>query len=184
MRTIGNMTLFFSEKDAFSNWYRSDFVVKGVTFNCVEQFMMFCKAKLFGDDNTADKIMKASHPRDHKKLGREVVGYDDDIWAKRRGPIVTHGAYAKFSQNEEIKTLLLSTNGTMLVEASKYDKLWGAGLAEDNPKILDPKNWPGQNLLGGVLEDVRERLTLELANGQSQARPERSKAEDHSTPAP
>nr|WP_202801415.1 NADAR family protein [Pseudomonas luteola] len=63
------MTLFFSEKDVFSNWYRSDFVVKGIRFNCVEQFMMYCKAKLFADEATANKILEAGHPRDQKVLG-------------------------------------------------------------------------------------------------------------------
>jgi len=36
--------------------------------------------------------------------------------------------------------------------------VWGVGLSEDDNKILDPKNWVGENLLGKILVDVRESL--------------------------
>jgi len=157
------MTLFFSEKDMFSNWYRSDFVVKGIRFNCVEQFMMYCKAKLFADEATAKKILEAGHPRDQKALGRLVGGYDDSVWAERRTRIVTHGCYAKFSQNPSLQEALLATAGTLLVEASPYDKIWGVGLGKDDPRIKDPALWRGQNLLGHALTEVRSRLALELS---------------------
>ncbi|WP_095158161.1 NADAR family protein [Pseudomonas sp. Irchel 3E13] len=158
MLTKGNMTIFFSAKDQFSNWYISDFEVKGVRFNCVEQMMMFCKAKLFGDELTASKIMAATHPRDQKALGRCVVGYDDDAWSERRGRIVARGCYAKFSQSLVLRDALLATGNTVLVEASPYDCIWGVGLAEHDPRVLDPSQWKGLNLLGIALTDVRAKL--------------------------
>lgn len=36
MRVTDEMVLFFSERDVFSKWHKSDFEVKGVRFNCVE----------------------------------------------------------------------------------------------------------------------------------------------------
>jgi ribA/ribD-fused uncharacterized protein len=161
MITKGNMTLFFSEKDQFSNWFISEFEVKGLRFNCVEQLMMLCKARLFGDTATADKIMAAAHPRDHKALGRSVSGYDDAVWSERRGRIVAHGCYAKFSQNQVLRDALLATGETLLVEASPYDVIWGVGLGQHDPRILDPRQWKGQNLLGLALMRVRERLLAE-----------------------
>ncbi len=163
MLTKGNMTIFFSEMDQFSNWYISEFVVKGVRFNCVEQFMMYCKAKLFGDELTAEKIMAAGHPREQKALGRRVANYDDGAWCERRSRIVTHGCYAKFSQNSALRDALLATEGTVLVEASPYDRIWGVGLAEHDPRVLDPRQWKGQNLLGIALMEARERLVSDLA---------------------
>lgn len=124
----GNMTIFFSEKDLFSNWFISEFEVKGVRFNCVEQFMMFAKAKLFRDESTAQQILAAPHPREQKALGRKVANYDDAVWCERRGRIVAHGCYAKFSQNPQLRDALLATAGTILVEASPYDRIWGVGL--------------------------------------------------------
>lgn len=162
MITKGNLTLFFSEKDQFSNWFISEFEVKGVRFNCVEQMMMFSKAKLFGDDLSAARIMAAKHPRDHKALGRAVIGYNDDVWCARRGRIVAHGCYAKFSQSPTLRDALLATGDTVLVEASPYDRIWGVGLAVHDPRVLDPKQWKGQNLLGIALMEVRAKLVAEV----------------------
>ncbi|MGE8063905.1 NADAR family protein [Pseudomonas sp. NPDC089569] len=163
MFTKGNMTVFFSEKDQFSNWFISEFVVKGVRFNCVEQFMMYCKAKLFGDELTADKIMRAAHPRDQKALGRSVAGYNDAAWCERRGRIVAHGCYAKFSQSPVLRDALLATGTTVLVEASPYDRIWGVGLGEHDPRVLDPRQWKGKNLLGVALTEAREKLVADLS---------------------
>lgn len=166
MHTQGNMTLFFSDRDLFSNWFISEFDVKGVRFNCVEQFMMFCKAKLFGDELTAGKIMTATHPREHKALGRQVAGYNDAVWTERRLRIVASGCYAKFSQNPVLRDALLATGDTVLVEASPYDCVWGVGLAEHDPRVLDPRQWKGQNLLGVALADVRSRLAANAPGTQ------------------
>lgn len=166
MKTINGMTLFFTDRDPLSNWYIADFTVKGVQFNCVEQFMMYCKAKLFADENSASAILEARTPRKQKELGRAVKGYVDDEWNARRERIVEIGCLSKFQQNPDIGSVLLSTGSTLLVEASPYDKIWGAGLSADDPRILDVANWPGRNLLGKTLSKVRESLlALNLNQG-------------------
>lgn len=158
MRITDEMALFFSERDSFSNWHRSEFVVRNIQFNCVEQFMMFSKAKLFADEATARKILEADNPRDQKSLGRAVSNYDDTLWCERRGRIVAAGCMAKFTQNPFIREELLATGNRLLVEASPYDTIWGVGLGENDPRILNPANWKGQNLLGVALSEVRAIL--------------------------
>ena len=61
--------------------------------------------------------------------------------------IVIEGNYLKFSQNEELKDLLLS-NDTILVEASPFDRIWGIGLSISNEKHLDPNKWRGKKFIG------------------------------------
>lgn len=151
-------TFFFTEASPFSQWFRCAFTVDGQTFNCCEQFMMHGKALLFGDAEHAAKILAASHPREHKALGRKVRGFDDAVWKRERERIVMAGNRAKFTQDDELRATLLATRGTTLVEASPYDRIWGIGLAATDPRALDPASWKGQNLLGKILTRLRDEL--------------------------
>lgn len=153
-------TFFFTEASPFSQWFRCSFTDGGNTFNCAEQFMMHGKAVLFDDAEVAEKILTAAHPREHKALGRKVKSFDDKVWKRSREQIVLAGNRAKFTQNPELKELLLATKDTELVEASPYDKIWGIGLAASDPRAQDPSQWKGQNLLGRILTQLREELAV------------------------
>lgn len=63
----------------------------------------------------------------------------------------------KFSQNEDIKKILLETNNKILYEVSKFDKIWGIGYSPDKVINVD-KNKFGKNLLGLCLMEVRNLL--------------------------
>lgn len=127
-------------------------------FNCAEQFMMTVKAYLFNDYIVADKILKEKKPSRQKSLGRTITNFSDEIWNIYSSDIVTLGNYLKFSQNNELKMLLLNTGESIIVEGSPYDNIWGAGLRFDDNKIYDQSQWLGQNKLGECLMDVREYL--------------------------
>ncbi|WP_030169774.1 NADAR family protein [Spirillospora albida] len=141
-----------------SQWYPSPFTVDGVTYATAEHYMMAGKARLFGDGETAEKIIAASHPNEVKALGRRVRGFEEDVWAANRASIVVEGNIAKFSQNPEMGAYLTGSGGRVLVEASPLDRIWGIGLAADDPRAGRPREWRGENLLGFALMAVRDRL--------------------------
>lgn len=145
-----------------SNWYKCKFEVDGREFTSSEQYMMYMKALMFNDVVTAQKILQTNDPKKQKALGREVKNYDDAKWSQHRAEIVMWGVLEKFSQNEDIKAVLLATGDLEIVEASPYDRIWGIGLAADDANATVPSKWKGQNLLGLILKDVREFLKAEL----------------------
>ena len=53
---------------------------------------------------------------------------------------------------------LLDTGDSILVMTDPDDKVWGAGLAEDDPDLADPAKWPGENLYGFALMEVRDEI--------------------------
>lgn len=53
---------------------------------------------------------------------------------------------------------MLGTGSRVLAEASPVDRIWGTGLAADHPRSTSPEHWPGLNLLGFALMEVRQRL--------------------------
>jgi len=142
----------------FSQWAESEFTVAGIKYLTAEQWMMASKARLFGDTETLVKILETADPKTQKKLGREVSGFDPVIWERNRFAIVLAGSIAKFSQNENLKKVLMDTGTAVLVEASPYDNIWGIGMRENEAGIEDPTNWKGLNLLGQALTAAREYI--------------------------
>lgn len=55
--------------------------------------------------------------------------------------------YAKFTQHDELKKLLLSTGYAILIEHTPHDKYWGGG-----------GDGSGKNKLGKILMKVRNEL--------------------------
>ena len=125
--------------------------------------MMFQKAILFGDNQTAMQILKTSNPRKQKQLGREIQGFNQSTWDEEKKSIVYKGNYLKFTQNAELLEILLTTQGTLLVEASPTDKIWGVGMEFDTPELYIPSKWKGENLLGFILTQLREDILNQRA---------------------
>lgn len=149
----------------YSQWYNSQFEFKRedgqvAKVGRAEAYMMYQKAILFNAPNIAKKILETNDPKKQKALGqdRKEIRFNQEVWDKNKFDIVVKGNLLKFSQNEKLKKQLLDTGDKVLVEGSPYDKIWGVGLKWDDPKILDEKNWKGENLLGKALMKVRDIL--------------------------
>lgn len=159
-----NIVLFYSEKSeygCFSQWYAAPFTVEGIRYATAEQYMMARKALLFNDYTIYQDIMAESEPRKCKDLGRKVRHFKPAVWDACKQEIVFHANFAKFTQNEELREILLGTGDAILAEASPSDRIWGIGMRADDPKAQFTRCWNGANLLGRTLMSVRERLAAE-----------------------
>jgi len=145
-------------KECLSQWYPAAFEVAGVRYATAEHWMMAEKARVFGDRDAAERAAAEPHPGAAKRVGREVRGFDPEVWEERRFGIVVAGNRAKFTQHPELRRFLLGTGARVLVEASPVDRVWGIGLAADDPRAADPHTWEGLNLLGFALMQVRAEL--------------------------
>ncbi|MEZ4459366.1 MAG: NADAR family protein [bacterium] len=145
-------------KACFSQWYPAEFKVDGVVYPTAEHWMMAEKARLFEDDHTLAAILATDKPDVAKKLGRKVSPFDAQKWDERRYDAVVEGNVHKFGQHAELRDFLMSTGDQVLVEASPYDKIWGIGMGDKDPRATSPLTWDGLNLLGFALMDVRDQL--------------------------
>ena len=85
------------------------------------------------------------NPSEAKRLGRRVELRPD--WEYMKESIMYEIVLAKFTQNDALRRSLLSTGYSRLYEENDWgDTTWG------------PVNGKGQNLLGIILEDVRDEL--------------------------
>ena len=154
-----NMILFTGKENIYSQHYKCNFIIDGITFNCSEQWMMYSKANLFLDEIMKEKILKSSNPVEMKRLGKKVKNFDCNEWEKVCDNVVYMGNLNKFTQNIELKEQLLNTGDKLIVEASFWDKRWGSGfnIMKTKEKLLK-KEKIGENRLGNIIMKVRDEL--------------------------
>ncbi len=152
-------TIFFwkenEEYGCFSNWFRRKFVIDDFEYLFVEQYMMAQKAKLFHDSERYTAILRATKPWECKDLGKKVKPFDFKAWNAVKYDVVKTANRAKYEQNPDLMTKLLYTGDILLAEASPFDPIWGIGLDADAARETSPSEWPGENLLGKILMELR-----------------------------
>ena len=120
-------------------------------------FQIFIKVLLFIKDIACYlgySYISEIFEKEAKAGGRSVRNYNDKIWSEKRYQIMVNVLKEKF-RKPELQEILLATGNKCLVEGSPFDKIWGVGIAFNDDRIFDEKNWRGQNLLGKALEEVR-----------------------------
>lgn len=157
MRIKNGYVFFWGENDVLSNFYPVAFRYKGLPMHSSEQAYMLEKAWFFEDTESADLLLKCTSPGMAKGLGRKVKGYDDTRWSEVRYAKMVEVLRAKFSADYPLE-FLIATDKRILVESSPTDTIWGVGLSEATPLVLNPANWKGQNLLGKALMQVRDEI--------------------------
>lgn len=156
---------FYGIKSPLSNFHPARFVIDGLEYSCVEQYMQAEKARMFGDTERDEQMMKATTPLAMKRLGRQVTPFDKDVWASRSRDVVETGLRAKFTQNPELRAALLLTGEAVIVECAPRDRLWGAGLGRARVEQIAEETpagarlaLRGRNMLGALLMRVRADL--------------------------
>ncbi|KAF2765707.1 DUF1768-domain-containing protein [Teratosphaeria nubilosa] len=145
-----------------SQWYEAAFSVDGVTYLTAEMWMMIQKAKLFGDEEIAKRMMETTVPKEHQVLGRQAKGFDRKKWDEHKGRIVEEGNFHKFTKckaKPQMLQWLLQTGERELVEASPTDRIWGVGFDAANAE--EHRDEWGENRLGKAIMNVRAKLRQE-----------------------
>lgn len=148
----------YEEYGYLSQWYPSSFTIEGISYSSCEQYMMAKKALLFHDLEYYSLILKEKDPSKCKAYGKLVHNFDSDVWDLNCHEIVYNANYAKFTQNIDLKKLLIETKDKILVEASPFDNIWGIGLSKEDSNCLNPLKWKGKNQLGKILMEVRSKI--------------------------
>lgn len=130
-----------------SNFYPCEILIKGILFANVEQYFQWSKCITKQDK---DNILSTDNPGEAKCIGRKVK--INPNWDNIREYVMYEGLIAKFTQNEDLKSKLLSTDDSLLVEGNNWgDKFWG----------VDYYTRIGENKLGKLLCKVKINIKKE-----------------------
>ncbi len=133
------------EYGCFSNFSHNDFELDGKRWLTSEHYF---QAQKFAGTEYEEIIRLLDNPMKAAEMGRNRDLPLRKDWEQVKDDIMRKAVFAKFSQNEDIKKILLSTEKEELVENTSNDYYWGCG-----------KEGNGKNMLGKILMEVREKLS-------------------------
>ena len=109
-----NNIVFHGELSLFLNFHQSPFVMNNQHFATAEHLIQYQKALMFSDSFTANQILYSDTLYEAKHLSRQIQGMDNDRWLEDRNDICLEGVCAKFQQNSNLNSMLLTTHPKIL----------------------------------------------------------------------
>jgi N-glycosidase YbiA len=138
---------FYSTKDAygcFSNFAASPFRINNKVWKTSEHYF---QAQKFAGTEHEEELRLVASPMVVARMGRSRQRPLRKDWETAKDEIMREALRAKFTQNEELRRILLETGDALLVEHTKNDSYWGDG-----------GDGSGKNMLGILLMELREEL--------------------------
>ena len=140
----------------------ADITIWGAPYKAPEQFMVFWRARLFGDEETAEQAMLETNPLKWPMMSNKVkhkAGVSLDLWTMLTLELLMEANWAKFRQHEDIRQRLLKEKSP-LVESNLRPSQWNCGLQDTNPGINDQASWASgcYNLTGWMLDYIKCEL--------------------------
>lgn len=142
---------FYSVADEygeFSNFANYPIRLKGKLWPTSEHYFQAMK---FESSKDQESIRKAKSPMEAARKGRDRKKKILRNWESAKVNVMRDAVKAKFSQHENLKSLLLSTGQAKLIEHTENDAYWGDG-----------GDGKGKNMLGRILMQIRDELADQI----------------------
>ncbi len=153
-----NIVAFKSHLNIFSNYYPCDITYKEKTFRSLEHAYQWEKAMYLGKDDIAQSIIEAEHAGAARAIARDNIDPDDAKgWEEKSADVMWNLIVQKAECHVPFKHALMETGDCFLAEATSHP-LWASGLDVQTTKKTKPEFWPGKNLLGEQLMELRSKL--------------------------
>ena len=118
--------------------------MKGLSWRTSEHYF---QAQKFSGTEHEEQILYATKPLKATNMGRERHRPLRNDWEAVKNDIMREAVMAKFTQNKQLKSLLLATGDVKIIEHTSNDRYWGDG-----------GDGSGNNMLGIILMEVRDAI--------------------------
>lgn len=138
----------------FSNFAAYPIQLNGKTWPTSEHYFQAMK---FVGEPDEEEIRSIASPMIAARMGRDRKRPLRRDWESVKDDLMRAAVLAKFTQHSVLRELLLSTGDAAIIEHTTNDKYWGDG-----------GDGRGQNMLGRILVEVREKLQRETSGHRSE----------------
>lgn len=133
---------------AFSNFSKHAVSLDGKTWPTSEHYFQAMK---FEGTPVESIVRKAYSAGEAARIGRDRSNPLRKDWEAVKNNVMRKAVYAKFTQHDDLRKLLLSTGDKKLVEHTEKDSYWGDG-----------GDGSGGNMLGLILMETRTRIRIKF----------------------
>ncbi|MEM7281329.1 MAG: NADAR domain-containing protein [Pseudomonadota bacterium] len=128
-----------------------------------DHFYLYQKLVAHGKRNAAFEILHKKSPKAAKALAKRALhSCNTSAWYESGAAVsaMRDALMSKFSNNEKARETLLNTAPRIIAECcGPRDLFWGNGI-DLTPKIIPPPyEWPGKNMLGKCLMEIRDKFS-------------------------
>jgi len=150
-----NKILFYRTSEipygVFSNFdMKHPIELMGTLWPSTEHYFQAMKFR-YTDEKHMDAILNSPTPKIAAAMGRDRSHPLRETWESEKYSVMWTAVHEKFNNYPELKRLLLETGDTEIVEHTSNDKIWADG-----------GDGTGQNWLGKILMDIRDKFKKEL----------------------
>lgn len=138
----------FGELGYLANYSNHGFWKNGIYYKTVEHYY---QSEKFSNPLVKEKIIHAATPKEASIIGRDRNNKRIPRFRKIKNRVMYEGILEKFRQNRAIAYKLIETRTQSIAEATVDEYYWGIG-----------KDKSGQNVIGKILEKVREEIKREI----------------------
>ena len=142
-----NVIKFYSvscEFGEFSNFAECPITLGGKRWPTSEHYF---QAQKFADPLQREKVRRAKTAMQAARLGRDRKVKIRREWESVKVSVMRDAVWAKLTQHDYLRELLLMTDDSVLVEHTRHDSYWGDG-----------GDGSGKNMLGKILMEIRGEL--------------------------
>ena len=140
----------FGKLGYLANYSNHGFSIDGIYYKTVEHYYQAMK---FDNDEIKKKIINAATPKEASNIGRDRNNIRIKDFKDYKIDVMHNGILEKFRQNRDIAYKLIETRNKDIVEATIDEYFWGIG-----------KDKTGENNIGKIIVEVRERIKKEILN--------------------
>ena len=170
------VTAFAGKEDPLSNFFPCDIKIYGLLHRSAEHAYQYTKAQQAGKDKIAERILHARSAYQAKQEAKSLP-YNPN-WGDRKEKVMAEVVAAKFKTCREFQEKLLSSD-KILAECVPGEMFWATGLSTDVSLNVKKSSWPGRNIMGRILSDLRdENLKKQKQNKNSHKATSQRQSED------
>lgn len=154
-RVVGNGIGFAGESSYLSNFFPCSLRMGNKSFCSSEQAFQYTKCLICEREDASPYILQVEDPEVIKNMGSKI--FTNAEWESKKTDVMKCILLSKFGQNLELKAKLMATGTTPLYECTQ-SRFWGTGWTLDAPDWVKSSNFPGKNVLGKLLMDIRDNV--------------------------